>query len=253
MHQTWLIKGPPGCGKTSWIRDVLLNRRGACGYLRLNGLSHEGLEQGYNAGIDSTWLQDQIFGLQDPAADGPIAPLTERDDLVLIEVQQFGLPTQNPTDAVDPLTKRTLQSLQLKPDRILRFGVDPELPKQDVLDFNRLESWHLSLQGEVWDPSSLSSFWFELVNGAYGDVYRAKALTNLPDGRSIFCNWMVSRQGSQFLPLKSMAPSTGRPKRTSHLVVQGKDLNAKGIKTTINDCLLSDEVFELQSNLQTTR
>ena len=98
----------------------------------------------------------------------------------------------------------------------------------------------------MWDPDSLSSFWFELVNGAYGDVYRAKALMNLRDGRSFFCNWMVSQKGAQFLPLNSTAAPKGRPSRTSELVVQGKALNPAGIQSTINDCLLSDEVLEMQ-------
>ena len=34
--------------------------------------------------------------------------------------------------------------------------------------------------------------------------------------------------------------------RTSELVVQGKALNPAGIQSTINDCLLSDEVLEMQ-------
>ena len=67
------------------------------------------------------------------------------------------------------------------------------------------------LHNSVWDPNSLSSFWFELVNGAYGDVYRAKALMNLPDGRAFFCNWMVSQQGSQFLPLEGWSHPMADP------------------------------------------
>jgi hypothetical protein len=80
----------------------------------------------------------------------------------------------------------------------------------------------------------------------YGDVYRAKALMNMPDGRSFFCNWMVSQSGSQFLPLQSVAPPTGRPNRPSHLVIQGKGLIPAGMKNTINDCLLNDDVLERQ-------
>lgn len=139
-----------------------------------------------------------------------------------------------------------LQALHLSPDRHLHFGRDPELPRQDTLDFSHLQSWSLILDNSVWDPASLSSFWFELVNGAYGDVYRAKALMNLPDGRAFFCSWMVSQEGSQFLPLQTIAPPDGRSDRLSRLVVQGKDLDPAAIEATVTDCLLSDAVLELQ-------
>ncbi len=49
------------------------------------------------------------------------------------------------------------------PDRHLHFGRDPELPQQDTLDFSHLEAWSLNLNAAVWDPDSLSSFWFELA------------------------------------------------------------------------------------------
>ena len=35
MSTTWLISGPPGCGKTTWILNALRDHPGACGYLRL--------------------------------------------------------------------------------------------------------------------------------------------------------------------------------------------------------------------------
>jgi G3E family GTPase len=139
-----------------------------------------------------------------------------------------------------------LESLHLSPDAHLHFGRDAVLPRQDTLDFSSLQVWERNLAGAVWDPASLSSFWFELVNGAYGDVYRAKALMNLPDGRAFFCNWMVSREGSQFLPLQTLASPDGRPQRLSRLVVQGKDLDPAAIEVTLADCLLSDAVLELQ-------
>ena len=248
MQQTWLITGPPGCGKTTWILETFLKHGGECAYLRLDGPSDEGLEQGHNAGIDCAWLMDQVPKLQDLSisASASKAALPSQDCLVLIEVQQFQPPDQSNADGIDPHVHKQLTSFQLKPDRILLFGRDSELPKHDTLTFTQLEAWHLTLQGCVWDPNSLSSFWFELVNGAYGDVYRAKALMNLPDGRSFFCNWMVSQESSQFLPLEAIEPLTSRPNRISHLVVQGKALDHAGIQSTINDCLLADDVLEMQ-------
>ena len=246
MQQTWLITGPPGCGKTNWILEAFQKHGGNCAYLRLDGSSHEGLEQGHNAGIDRAWLKDQIPQLQTLSMAGlqPLPPTEDR--LVLLEAQQFRLLSATESEPIDPLVQQQLDQFQLKPDRILQFGLDSELPEHDTLNFTQLEAWHISLHSCVWDPNSLSSFWFELVNGAYGDVYRAKALMNLPDGRSFFCNWMVSQQSSQFLPLESVEPLTRRPNRISHLVVQGKALDQAGIQSTINDCLLVDEVLEMQ-------
>jgi G3E family GTPase len=170
----------------------------------------------------------------------------DNDGLTLIEVQQFHPPSQEGIEGLENEVRSKLEALQLQPDQFLHFGRDPELPAKDTLEFSKLEAWHTSLSGFVWDPNSLSSFWFELVNGAYGDVYRAKGLMNLPDGRAFFCNWMVSQESSQFLPLNTTASPLGRPNRTSELVVQGKALNPEGIQATINDCLLADDVLAMQ-------
>ena len=49
----------------------------------------------------------------------------------------------------------------------------------------------------------------------------------------------------RFLPLERVEPPHGRPKRSSELVVQGKALNGIGIQTTIDDCLITDDVLEM--------
>ena len=246
MSQTLLISGPPGCGKTTWILSRLLSHPGPCGYLRLAGTPDEGLSQARDGGIDLAWLQDQYPGLLDLAdPDQALAP-RPANLLALIELPQFQPPTEPGLAGMDRRAIPQLEALHLSPDEHLHFGRDAVLPRHDTLDFSHLQAWSLNLNGSVWDPASLSSFWFELVNGAYGDVYRAKALMNLPDGRAFFCNWMVSREGSQFLPLQTIAPPDGRPERLSRLVVQGKDLDPAAIEATLADCLLSDAVLELQ-------
>jgi G3E family GTPase len=246
MGQVCLISGPPGCGKTTWVLQRLEEHPGPCAYLRLEGDKEAGLEQGADSGIDLAWLKDQVPRLDESTPSNAAELKQDNDGLTLIEVQQFHPPSQEGIEGLENEVRSKLEALQLQPDQFLHFGRDPELPAKDTLEFSKLEAWHTSLSGFVWDPNSLSSFWFELVNGAYGDVYRAKGLMNLPDGRAFFCNWMVSQESSQFLPLNTTASPLGRPNRTSELVVQGKALNPEGIQATINDCLLADDVLAMQ-------
>ena len=65
MSQTWIISGPPGCGKTSWILNTFKNHSGNCGYVRLGGYSEINLEQAINSKIDFAFLKDQIPNLLD--------------------------------------------------------------------------------------------------------------------------------------------------------------------------------------------
>ena len=250
MSRILLISGPPGCGKTSWILSQLQAHKGPCGYLRLAGFPAEGCTQALDGGIDLAVLADHCPGLRDLADPAhALAPPTG-DLLALIELPQFQPPAHVDSSGIDARLRPQLEALQLLPQRHLHFGRDAELPPQDTLQFNSLEAWSLDLTRSVWDPPSLNSFWFELVNGAYGEVYRAKALMNLPDGRSFSFNWIVSQEGTQFLPLERVAPPEGRPQRLSRLVVQGKHLDAAGIEATIADGLLSDAVLELQQASQ---
>ncbi|WP_320663874.1 GTP-binding protein [Prochlorococcus sp. MIT 1223] len=243
MGQAWLISGSPGCGKTHWILNTFKNHKGSCAYIRLNGYSDIDLEQVKFSKIDSAFLKDHLPHLIDVSNSNKSSISIRENTLLLIELPQFKLPSQNGVSGIDPRVLHELEILKLQPNRYLHFGRDIELPTKDTLDFKKIESSNLNLQGCIWDPPSLNTFWFELVNGAYGDVYRAKALMNLPDGRCMFFNWIVSQQGSQYLPLNGVAPLTGRPERHSEIVIQGKNLDFALIQSTINHCLLDDSVL----------
>jgi len=245
MGQKWLISGSPGCGKTTWILNTIKRNPGACGYLHLAEQAKNGQEKSPESLIDYTFLKDQVPHLQDLSGCPDTSISKHKDLLILIELSQSQSPEELEAVGINPYVKSQLESLKLPPDRHLHFGRDSELPNNDTLVFKELESWSLNLAKSVWDPQSLNTFWFELVNGAYGDVYRAKGLMNLPDGQSIFFNWIVSQKGSQFLPLKTVSPPNGRPERPSGIVIQGKGLDCITIQSTINLCLLNDSLLEM--------
>jgi len=259
MSQVWLISGSPGCGKTNWILKNFMNYSGNCGYLRLGGYSEINLEQAINSKIDFAFLKDQIPNLLDLSNLNSISKQDKEKILIIVEFPQFFLPKAQGINGADLRIINELEKYNLQPNRYLHFGRDPELSIKDALDFRAIESISLDLKKHIWDPASLNTFWFELVNGAYGDVYRAKALMNLPDGRYILFNWIVSQQGSQYQTLNQVAPLNGRPERSSEIVIQGENLNLESIKFTIHNCLLNDAVLNhhqislRNSQLQTAR
>ena len=245
MRQVWLISGPPGCGKTNWILSEIKKHGGSCGYIRLSGFSEKSLEQANSSEIDFVFLKDQIPQLIDLSKPSDHLFSDQDNSVIFIELSQFYIPNQSGLDGIDPRIISQLENLKLLLDKYLHFCSDTELPIKDTLDFTKIESLSLNLQENVWDPPSLNTFWFELVKGAYGDVYPAKALLNIPDGRSMYFNWIVSQPGSQFLQLNDIAPPKGRPQRISQLVIQGRNLEFTRIKSTINLCLINDSVLEM--------
>ena len=167
-------------------------------------------------------MEDQIPNLLDLSISNSISEKDKENILIIIEFPQFFIPNSQGINGVDLRIINELEKYNFQPNRYLHFGRDPELSIKDTLDFKAIESISLDLKKHIWDPASLNTFWFELVNGACGDVYRAKALMNLPDGRYILFNWIVSQQGSQYQTLNQVAPLNGRPERCSEIVIQGK-------------------------------
>lgn len=100
------------------------------------------------------------------------------------------------------------------------------------------------LTGEILDFDSLETFWQELIQGAYGEVLRVKAILNIVDGRSIYGEFTQGYPVTEFIPLNFHPHLDGRPHRFSGLEIVGSRLDKAEIADTLSDCCLSDEILE---------
>ena len=110
------------------------------------------------------------------------------------------------------------------------------------------------LSGEVFDPPSLDIFWQELIQGAYGPVQRAKAIFNIADGQTFLFNFTSGLEGSEYHSLNVPLCLDGRPQGFSGLEVVGENLDGAGIKETLQDCFVADEILaQYQAYLKTAQ
>lgn len=96
------------------------------------------------------------------------------------------------------------------------------------------------MTGQVFDPASLNVFWFELAEGAYGKLYRAKGIFDLADGRAFAFDFASGLADSTYTELDLPHWLNGRPDRFSGIEVVGQALEQAVIAQTLKDCSLSD-------------
>jgi hypothetical protein len=105
---------------------------------------------------------------------------------------------------------------------------------------NSLNLSRIVTNGQVIDEDSLEVFWYELTHNAYGHVTRTKAIFDVNDGRSIYCDFVEGIPQTDFLELNLPRYLEGRPQRFSGIEVVGQNLDEISIKQTLSDCCLSD-------------
>lgn len=111
--------------------------------------------------------------------------------------------------------------------------------------------WRVETTGQVIDENSLDEFWYEITHGAYGIVTRAKAIFDVNDGRSLYCDFVSGVPQTDFLELNVPRYLEGRPQRFSGIEIAGKDLNETALKATLSDCCLSESmILQYQQQVQ---
>jgi len=108
---------------------------------------------------------------------------------------------------------------------------------------SQVQVWRSPLTGQVFDPSSLNVFWYELTEGGYGEVYRCKGIFDLADGRAFYIDYTKGKE-SVYIELRLPRWLEGRPQRFSGIEVVGAGLDNSEMIKSITDCCLSDEIIQ---------
>ncbi|MGC8711863.1 MAG: GTP-binding protein [Leptodesmis sp.] len=232
-----LVSGPPGVGKTDWIRQQVNSVAKTSVYLNLGS---------ENIPIDTTYLATEVAGLT-------VLPVEQLTDFLAhplvgsavyvelgfqIDLTSLILPDQMADcQRVAVLPPGTRQADWHDWADLVVTGVEPGVA------LSQPHLWRSVLSGQVLDPASLNTFWYELTNGAYGTVQRAKGIFDVADGRSLYFDFVAGLAETTYLELNLPLWCNGRPDRFSGIEVVSEALEQDAIAQTIKDCCLDDQAI----------
>jgi hypothetical protein len=250
-----LVAGLAGAGKTTWIRQQIEHRARSVAYLSLGSQS---------APIDATYLAAEfphLTVLSDEQLVEFLAGSNHDKDLYIelgfqIDLASLVLPQVS-------IEQHSNASPKCHRVAVLPSGVDstdwdhwatqivPGMGSPMTLQSPHL--WRSLLTGQVFDPASLNTFWYELTHGAYGKVQRTKGIFEIIDGRSFYFDFAIGLPDSVYAEMPLPRWLEGRPDRLSGIEILGENLEPTAIVQTLKDCCLEDSAIAYyQQQLQSS-
>ena len=238
--QVWAIAGAVGIGKTGWIYQQIEQISAPVVYF---------CPSAGNVPIDPTCLIAEFPHVQ-IFADGQELELIEKVEQGAIAFIELGfhLDLRSGDMLLDTLADRhACKRIALVPSELTSSEwhdwANEVIEVKYDLDFHDLQIWRSPFTGQVFDPSSLNVLWYEITQGAYGEVTRVKGIFDLFDGRAFHLDFVAGMEDSLYLPLDVPLWLDGRPERFSGIEVVGRNLDGKAIAQCIIDCCLSEEIM----------
>ncbi len=247
--QITIVAGLPGVGKTRWIQEQLQNKQESAVYLNLG--------QGV-VPIDAVYLGAEVSGLEilvEEQLNEFIYHLLQQNlaqNHLYLEVGFSIDPTSLVLPVDNSLCKR-VAVVSLAANQEANQGANQEswqdwadaiVPGVLLSGYDQQPQISRSvLTGQVIDVSSLETFWYELVHGAYGDVQRAKGIFTPVDGRILHCDFMAGLPETTITELPLPPCTQGRPEQFSGIEIVGFNLDQTGIAQTLGDSCLDDQAI----------
>jgi hypothetical protein len=241
-----VVAGPCGAGKTAWILQELAQASTPAVYVT-PGVGAVPIDA---TRVAARFPEIDIFHRQ------PEAELRQRLAAGVPAYFELGFHLETNIPLLETVPHRRVALVadddsdsgwSLWADQVVRGNPSPvKLPSVQI--------WRAPLSGQVFDPPSLDTLWQELIQGAYGEVQRAKGIFELADGHAFYLDFVNSLPGTAYTELSLPRWLEGRPHRFSGLEVVGHGLEEGAIATTLKDCTLSDSLLAShQASLQASR
>ncbi len=226
------VVSPPGAGKTYWIRQQIAQTDKPVGYFS---------PQTDSLPIDATYLQSEYPQLK-LYQTGEEAELHKT-------ITYLEIPWYLDLAGIEPI----LQTLN--PHRVAIIPGDTDSKEletwaDEIIPGNKITKPTKALQiqrgiltGEILDFDSLATFWLELTQGAYGEVFRAKGIFDLVDGQIYYGDFTPGNSELEFKPLNLPRWLDGKPDRKSGFEIVGSNLDKTEIVQTIRDCCVPESAI----------
>jgi hypothetical protein len=246
-YPIYLVTGPCGSGKTTWIHQQLAERTEPSGYLCLGADATP---------IDLTYITATCPHVKPIANGASWTQLAEIHPLYVEIAPQLDL-----AKLQLPVEIESCQRIAIVPKGLIESEYHDWATKtlisevtENNISLTASPRWGLT--GEVLDPASLNVFWDELIQGAYGEVARAKGIFEIVDGRSFYFSFGIGYSDVTYFELPLTSVLNGRPTRFSGLEVVGDKLQTQVIMETLQDCGLDDNALayyqeQIRSQLST--
>ncbi len=233
MSSVHVVTGPAGVGKTTWIREYLQTHPEPVLYWVAGSGSLP---------IDGVCLRQAFPQVTLVLDEQEISSGSERPLLVEVPWAVNPVELQQTLGHLDPTWIGVVPSASAEPESYL-WADDLVVGRGVSETWLRPHLWRAPLNGQVLDPASLETFWFELIRGAYGHIYRVKGIFEMPEGEAIYGEYTSGHALTNledFDVLRGSRHLDGRPERFSGMEILGKDLDTQILGQTLRDCCLSD-------------
>ena len=230
-----VVAGPSGCGKTTWICQKLQSTASAENIIYFSpGTGNVPIDQ---TRLTAEFPEMKVFG---DGEEVEFFTQLEVAEIVYIEIGFF-----LELSAIEQILKNLpYQAIAILPphlkDSEYHVWAEKIIPGAAIdTSMTQTQLWRAPTSGQVSDEDSLQEFWYELTQGAYGKVARAKGIFDVADGRALYADFVAGVPSTDFLELDLPRHLEGRPQRFSGIELLGQNLDESAIKQTLEDCYLS--------------